>query len=291
MYPWASHGEDPTIVARVNGEALLHTELRRVKVDLTNLLENQESSVRSVHAKGLDRVAMRMLVQRKLMLQEAARRELSVGEDELDAAISELRQRFGELEDFGQWLTERGLDDRSLLETVKDDILVARVTDAIAAAATVTSEQIADYYEAHQGQIAIGEQVRVGIIAVGSHEAGRQVLEDLRSGASFVQLARARSVAPGVYTEWMDPLNLPLQLRQAIGELREGDVVGPIRKAEDEFVIVGVAGRRPVVARNAAEARHEIEKRLMPAAKQLAMSQWLVGQEELAKIEIYLERG
>lgn len=289
--PRSSRHEDPTIAARVNGEALTYTELRRVTVDLSDLLATRESVPEADDAEEPERAAMQLLVQRRLMLQEAARRGLSVSDDELDAAISELRRRFGDLQAFGEWIDARGLDDQSLIETVRADLLVRQLTDALTAGTRVTEAQIEDYYQAHRNEIPIGTRVRVGLIAVPSHEAGTEVLEDLGNGASFIQVASERSVAPGVFTDWIDPDTLPLPLRQAVEELQEGEVYGPIQKAEDEFLIVGIAGRRTVTAESLAVATPEIERRLLSVAKQMTISKWLTEQQEQAKIEIYLERG
>ena len=291
LYPWGGRHEEPTTAARVNGETLTFAELQRVRVDLSDLLAMHESAPEADDPEALQRAAMQLLVQRRLMLQEAARRGLTVSDDELDEAILELRQRFGDLQAFGAWINARDLDDQSLLETVRADLLVRQLTDALTADATVTAAQIEEYYRAHQGEISIGTRVRIGLIAVPTREAGAEVLEELRNGASFRQLARERSVAPGVFSDWIDPGTLPLPLQQAVDELEEGEVFGPIQKTDNEFVIVGIAGRRPVIAESLAAATPEIERRLLSVAKQARIKEWLQEQEEQAEIEIYLERG
>jgi len=289
--PWSSQQDEPAIAARINGEAVTYADLHRVSVDLSELRAIRASAPDADGGEELERAAVQALVQRRLMLQEAARRGLSVSDDELDAAITELRRRFGDLQAFGAWIDARGLDDRSLLETVRADILVRKLTNALTADATVTAEQIKDYYLAHPNEIAIGTRVRVGVIALPSHEASTEVLEELGNGASFSQVARERSVAPGVFTDWVDPATLPLPLRQAVDDLQEGEVYGPIQKAEDEFLIVGMAGRRPVLAESLAVATPEIERRLLSIARKVKITRWLQEQEAQAEIEIYRERG
>ncbi|MFL7808693.1 MAG: hypothetical protein AB8I80_08690, partial [Anaerolineae bacterium] len=44
---------------------------------------------------------------------------------------SALRNRFADLKAFGVWMQERGLDDRSLFDTLSDDLLVARCMAAL----------------------------------------------------------------------------------------------------------------------------------------------------------------
>jgi len=291
VIPGSNQHDEPAIAARVNGEAVTYAELHRVTVDLSELLAIRESAPDADDDKELERAAVQALVQRRLMLQEAARRGLSVSDDELDAAITELRRRFGDLQAFGGWIDVRGLDDRSLLETVRADILVRKLTNVLTANTTVSAEQIEDYYLAHPNEIAVGTRVRVGVIALPSREASTEVLEELGNGASFSQVARERSVAPGVFTDWVDPATLPLPLRQAVDELQEGEVYGPIQKAEDEFLVVGMASRRPVLADSLAVATPEIERRLLSIARKVKITKWLQEQEAQAEIEFYLDRG
>jgi hypothetical protein len=67
-------------------------------------------------------------------------------------------------------------------------------------------------------------------------------------------------------------------------------VGGPLQKGADEFLIVGLEGRRPVRAKSLGEARPEIERRLLPAKQQEAVQAWLTEQEKTSKIEVYIEK-
>lgn len=290
--PRQDGSEDPEIVARVNGEAVTWRELHRAEVDLRALSSLQAKGEKTLDDEELERLALRQLIQRHLILQEAARQNLSVSEDELDEALIELRDRFADLESFGAWMQERGLEDRSLIETLRADVLVRRVTAALAERAQVTEEQVREYYEAHKEDLIIGEEVRLGIIAVDSMEAGDAVLTALSDGANLGGLARKYSLglraAEGGDTGWVNPLTLPPPLRQAVGKLRKGEAYGPLEKNPNEFLVVALAGRRVVQAKSLDEARPEIERRLRPVTQQQAVEQWLTEQAEASTIEVFL---
>ena len=246
----------PEKVTRVNGEAVTRAKLHR---------------------------------DRQLILQEAARQKLSVTDDELDQALTELRGRFADLKGFGAWMQERGLDDSLLIETIRGDILVRRVTAALVEGVGVTEEQVEEYYEAHSEDLIIGEEVRLRIIAVDSKGAGEEILTALSNGENFSRLARRRSLgmraSRGGDTGWVDARTLPTPLQQALGGLKEGEAYGPLEKNPHEFLIVALAGRRPVQAKSLDEARPEIERRLLPAKQREAIEEWLAEQEQKAKIE------
>jgi hypothetical protein len=70
--------------------------------------------------------------------------------------------------------------------------------------------------------------------------------------------------------------------------LKVGDIGGPVQKAEGEFLLVGLEGRRPVRAKSLAAARPEIEQHLLAIKQQEAIQAWLTGQEKKSKIEVFL---
>lgn len=281
--------EDSETVALLNAEAITQNELHRAKIDLRALGELHDNGEKALRDEQLERLAVHQLLQRQLLLEEAARRNFSVPEDELDEALIELRSRFEDLESFGKWMQVRRLDDRSLMETLRGDLLVRRVTVALVSGVQVTEEQVRAYYEAQGEALIIGEEVRLGIIAVGSADVAEAILTALGKGASLARLAQTYSLgqraARGGDTGWLDPLTLPPPLRQAVAKLEKGEAYGPLEKNPNEFLVVALADRRVVRAESLAEARPEIERRLLPATRQRAIEQWLAEREEASKID------
>lgn len=292
--PGQAWAETPAseIVIRVNGEAVTRTELHRVQADLVALGEFQGRSGNDVpDGEELQGLALRKLIHRRLLLQEAGRRNLSITDDELDAAITELRLRFPDLKTLAAWMEDRGLGDMSLFETVRGDLLVGSVTAAMIDEVQISEEQVAQYYELHTNDLVISEEVRLGIIAVNSFAAGEAILKALNDGVRFRRLAQALSqgklAADGGITGWVDVLTLPQPLREVVGGLKPGEASQPLRKNADEILIVALADRRSVYATSLDAARPEIERRLLPVEEQRAITAWLEEQKEHSTIEVY----
>lgn len=287
--------EDPEIVARVNGKAVTRGELHRAEADLLALGGLQGKGDEAPDDEELERLAVRQLIQRHLMLQEAVRQNLSVSEDELDEALIELRGRFADLQDFGAWMQERGLDDRSLMETLRGDLLMRRVMAGLVEGSRPSDEEVREYYDAHKDDLVVGEEVQLRIIAVDSKKAAEAVLIALRNGESFELLARKLSLgalaSEGGDAGWVDPRSLPLPLQEAVGRLKKGEAYGPLEKNPNELLIVALAGRRPVYPKRLDQARVEIERRLLPSTQREAVHEWLTNQEKKATIEVFLKRS
>jgi len=287
----AAVATDGAVVARVNGDAVSEAEFRRMLGNpLTRGQLRQELRTADPDAKQLEALALRKAIHHRLMLQEAARRNIVVTPAELDEAIAALRRRFADLESFGRWMQEQGLNDKALFEAVRADMLAGRVWASLAEGARINEDEVLRYYEAHKAELVSGEEVRLRIIAVKDKAAADDVLASLKKGASFAQLARQRSeglrAAQGGDTGWVDSRTLPETLLKAVPRLKPGDVAGPLETGSGEFLLVGLEGRRPMIAKSLAEARPEIERRLLPARQQAVVASWLTEQETKSKIEI-----
>jgi foldase protein PrsA len=279
------------VVARVNGEPLTRAQFDRMVANpLTLRQARQELGVEEPDRKELERLAMRKLVHLRLLVQEAGRRKITVTRKELDEAIAALRRRFDDLKDFGVWVKQQGLNDPELFETVRADMLAKRVTAALVEGVRLTEDEAQEYYEAHKEELILGEEVRLRIIALKDEAGADEIVAALRKGEDFGRLARQRSqgkrAAQGGDTGWVDSRTLPPLLQTAVGPLAAGDAVGPLKKGDGEFLIVGLRGRRPLRAKSLAGARPEIERRLLPAKHQEVIQAWLTQQERESRIEM-----
>jgi len=282
---------EPEIVARVNGEPVTRVDLQRMLTYPRSQLQiQQELGDKEPDSKELDRLGLQKLIQQRLLLQEAGRRNLTVTEQNLDQSLTALRSRFKDLRSFGLWMKEQGLNDKSLFETLRAEMLANRVRAALVEEVRVTGEQVEEYYEVHKKELKTAGEVRLRIIAVRDKATAEEILAELKKGGNFTALARKRSVgmraAQGGDTGWVKPHSLPPPLRKAVVALKAGEVVGPLQK-DAEFLIVGLAGRRDAQTKSLAEARPEIEKRLLAVKQQETIQAWLTEQEKKSKIELF----
>lgn len=290
--PRPSPGADHEIVARVNGDPVTRTQFDRMVANPLTLQQAQrELGVEEPGRKELERLAMQRLIHLRLLVQEAGRRNITVTREELDEAITALVRRFDSLKEFGEWVKGQGLNDPDLFETVRTDMLAERATVALAEGVSITEKQARVYYEAHKDDLVIGAEVQLRIIAVDSKTKAEEILAALRKGASFNRLARERSqgklAARGGETGWVGFHRLPPFLQEAVASLSEGDVAGPVERSADEFLLIGLQASRPLGAKSFAEARTEIERRLLAEKRGVVVREWLEKQEKKASIEIH----
>ncbi len=282
------------IVARVNGEPVTRAQLERL---LANPREHyllvQELGVQDPDPKELDRLAVRKLIHRRLILHEGARRNLIVTDKDLDQALTSLRRRFTDLKSFGMWMKQEGLDDQSLFESTRAEMLAARVRAALVEGVRVSEEQAKEYYQAHKDDLKT-EEAWLQIIVVKDAAAAAEIQAALRKGDDFGRLARQRSVglrgARGGDAGWVDVETLWPPMRQAVSALKPGEAIGPLQRGE-EFLIVRLEERRPGRTKTLAEARPEIERRVLSETQEEVVRAWLTEQEKTSRIEVFLDQN
>ena len=290
LVPRGAWSAEPEIVARVNGEPVTRGEWERIVADpITRHQLQRELGVQEPGRNELGRLALRKLINRRLILQEAGRRNFTVTEQDLSRATVAVRGRFKDLKAFGAWLHAEDLSDRSLQELLRDQLLAARMLTALVEGVRLTEEQVQEYYEAHQDELKIAEEVRLRIIAVKDKAAAEEILAAVQNGEDFDRLARegptGSSAAHDLDMGPVSPESLAQPLREAVGALKTGDTGGPV-PINAEFLVVRLEERRPARMKSVTEARPEIERRLLTAKRQEVVQAWLTEQGKTSKIEV-----
>lgn len=99
------------------------------------------------------------LIDKKIMLQEAKKYDMSVSEEEVDMALQRiLQQNNTTMEQFRKEMVAMGLNEKQYREDLKDQILSSKLVNmAVRSKVIIPEEKIIDYYDLHYT-----EQVRDG---------------------------------------------------------------------------------------------------------------------------------
>jgi parvulin-like peptidyl-prolyl isomerase len=288
-------GEEPDVLARVNGDPITRAEVERMLADpLTRRMYLRAQGRRKPESEELSRWVLRQLILQRLTLQEGARRNVTVGERDLDEAVAAWRGRFKTAAKFQRWLKVRRLDERALREAMRRDLMVSRATAALLEGLRPADEEVRAYYEAHEAAFTLPEEARLRIIAVKDSAAADEIVAAVEQGEDFERLAAERSMEARALeagdNRWTPLSTLPPPLRQAVETLEPGEISGPLQGGA-EFIVVRLEERRPARTKTLEEARPEIEQRLLPRRRREALQAWLTAEEERARIELFVEAG
>lgn len=276
-----------TVVARVNGEPILAEDLLaplrdRLAQARASLTEPEFIALRDQLLKD----QLDALIERQLIVQEARRRLPEAAQRRLEAIADEefekqLKAEAKRLNLPGVEALRRQLESSGQsLERMKQlnrDTFIAQqfVRSQIADRIKVTRREMLEWYNAHRAEFestprARWREILVSVRRHGSRQAAlahaRRLVEQLREGADFAELARSESdgaTAPkGGEWPWTPPGSYVVDaVDKALFSLPVGKVSDPIEGPEGYHIVL-VEERREGGIRPFEEVQDEIEQHL-----------------------------
>lgn len=228
------------------------------------------------------------LVERQLILNEAAKRKVTVTPAEVDAKIAELSKSLPPGTDIKQALVAQGMTLKDLQTEVHDGLVIQAVAGAITAGVAVTDEEAEAYYNGHLTEYDRPEEVRVRHILVQDKAKAEELLTQLKGGANFEALAKEHSEDPGSGAEGGDlgffgKGRMVPEFEAVAFKLKPGELSGLVQTQFGYHILQGVdhrdARRVPL-----AEAKEEIKTKLGEERKDAALTAWLADQKKAAKV-------
>lgn len=239
--------------------------------------------------KGLERAFLVQIIDRELALAEADRLGISLQPNELEQAVAEIRREYPQGE-FEAMLTERNLSLDDWRRDLQTSLLMEKIIrQAVYAGIEVDAAEIEDYYKKHKDDFDRPAQVRARQIVVASEDEGKQVLERLRQGEAFADVARQYSLSPdaeeGGDLGFFARGEMPEEFDKTVFTLPVGRISDLI-KSEYGFHVFMVEEKRKAHRLSLDEARDEIRRLLLSEKEKNAYQQWLRDLRARATIEI-----
>ena len=294
------------VVAEVNGRAISERDLKRMLADPTmqrraarrDLQRKQAASVGLAsqvepeqERNELERIALRRLILVRLLLEEAARLELKVTDDDLAKSREAVRRGFEDPSSFAQWRKALDVeDDQSLAEVLRTELLVERVSALLTQNVALSPGEVESYYEANRTKFSVPVSVQLLTIEASDQRSADELLRDVKkSGADFAAVAAKHSKDFGSVAEtsdrWISIDKVPSEIRAAVVNLKPGQIGGPVQ-SNGGLMIVKLVDRKPARVRELAEVRPAIERSLLRAKQGETIRSWLATKESNAKVEI-----
>jgi len=198
------------IVARVNNEVITLTDLKEALQDLQNGLEQEIDNIEErrkafeVQKKGL----LRTMIRNKIMLQRAEDLGVSANIDaDVAAYLEELRKETGipNMEVLDQYLRQRGSSLSEYRSRLRENFVIRNLLQQfVYSKITLLTPEIEKYYEEHKERFtepATVELAEILFLTEGKElqkvrQQAEAVLDQLRSGASFEEMAKEHSDGP-----------------------------------------------------------------------------------------------
>ncbi len=184
----------PSVVARVNGRAILGRDLeQRIQGELTPIGNPEWKNLKEDYQQELVSQSLGALVAAELIYQKAVSQGMKATDAEVQAEFAKAAKSFGSDAEMNIALANRGLDRPTLLRDLGRSLTVARfVEETIGKKITVTPTEISDYYNAHKSSFNHPELIRTSHILILVPDSATPAQEKLALQRAEMILARAR---------------------------------------------------------------------------------------------------
>jgi len=223
------------------------------------------------------RGVLERLIDRELMLAEAARRGIRPSPEELERALAPAREGMPAKE-FEATLTEAGTDLDGWRRTAERDLTVEKLQAAITAPVTVSDQELDAWIARHRDRRELPEEVRAAQLLVRTEAEAIEARRRIGGGSAFADVAREVSLSPdaarGGDLGYFARGQMPPEFDEAVFALPRGQV-SDVVESPYGFHLFLVIDRRPARTRSDAELRTDVRGALLAGKREEAFRAWL----------------
>lgn len=216
--------DNNTVVAKVAGEEIKKEEFNKVFGIFKVQYEQQYGAdvwEKETEGRKFGDVAreklLDMLIDEKLEMKKAAELGITVTDDEVNAEIENSKKYFDTEEKFNEFLKGQNMDLEYFKQSVKKELTINKLTEELTKNVAVTDSDVKAYYDSNQGEFM---SVKASHILLDTKEEAEKILEKVKAGENFTELAKQNSKDPSVKENNGD-----------LGYFKHGDMVEPFEKA------------------------------------------------------------
>ncbi|PYI75565.1 MAG: peptidylprolyl isomerase [Verrucomicrobia bacterium] len=304
----AAFAEEPQVVdgiaAIVNGEVITYSQVRALSAPREKLLRSQLTG-KDLENKLLElrQLALKDLIDRRLVIQAFKKESYQIPDHFVDQRMQEiLRESFGgDRNTFIKTLEAQNYTLGEFKEKEMERMIVAAMrSHNVKTNSIVSPTKIEDYYRKHHEEFTTKEEIKLRMIMISGQKdtasapaqkaLAEEVLGRLASGAEFDRTAQVYSEDStrdnGGDWGWIERNTLAAPLEKFAFNMPVGRISNIIEYAGN-YYILKVEDKRGGTTRSLAEARSDIEKKLLQVEAQGIQERWIASLRAKAYIKTF----
>src|SRR5438552_14386705 len=304
----AAFAEEPQVVdgiaAIVNGEVITYSQVRALSAPREKLLRSQLTG-KDLENKLLElrQLALKDLIDRRLVIQAFKKESYQIPDHFVDQRMQEImRESFGgDRNTFIKTLEAQNYTLGEFKEKEMERMIVAAMrSHNVKTNSIVSPTKIEDYYRKHHEEFTTKEQIKLRMIMISGQKdtasapaqkaLAEEVLGRLASGAEFDRTAQVYSEDStrdnGGDWGWIERNTLAAPLEKFAFNMPVGRISNIIDYAGN-YYIIKVEEKRGGTTKSLAEARSDIEKKLIEEEAQGLQERWIASLRAKAYIKTF----
>ena len=305
---WAAFAQEPQVVdgiaAVVNGDVITYSQVRMLSAPREKLLRSQYTGQELENKlKEARELALKDLIDRRLVIQAFKKESYQIPDHFVDQRMQEIiRESFGgDRNTFIKTLEAQNYTLGEFKEKEMERIMVqAMRTKNVKSSLIIPPNKIEEYYRQHRDEFTTKEQIKLRMIMIPGHAdtgnsaaqkaMAEEVLGKLASGAEFDRMAQIYSEDStrdmGGDWGWIERKTLAAPLEKIAFNMPVGRV-GNIIDFAGNYYILKVEDKHGGTTRSLAEARSDIEKKLIQLEAQQLQERWIASLRAKAYIRTF----
>lgn len=290
------------IIARINNQIITRADLRRESEQVLDQLKQQDAATADQKFVQRQKDVLRDLIDQQLLVDKG--QDLGISADtELVKRLDDMRKQMGltDMDALEKAAQQQGISFEDFKQNMKNQIITQRViSQEVGQHVNITHEEEQKFYDAHKSELERPEQVRLSeiLIAVDSEkdpngtdaqQKANTVLEQLKSGKAFDDLAKAQSSGPtadkGGDLGYFKRGVLAKELEEQVFPLKAGEYTQPIRTKQG-FVIIKVAEHQQAGIPALADIKPKVDEAVYMDKLEPALRAYLTKLREEAYIDV-----
>ena len=292
------------IAAVVNGEVITFSQVRALSAPREKLLRSQLTG-KDLEKKLIElrELALKDLIDRRLVIQAFKKESYQIPDHIVDQRVHEIiRESFGgDRNTFIKTLEAQNYTLGEFKEKELERIMVSAMrSHNVKTNSIISPTKVEDYYRKHHEEFTSKEQIKLRMIMISGQKdtasapaqkaLAEEVLGKLAGGAEFDRTAQVYSEDStrdnGGDWGWIERNTLAAPLEKFAFNMPVGRISNIIDYAGN-YYIIKVEDKRGGTTRSLAEARDDIEKRLLQEEAQGIQERWIAGLRAKAYIKTF----
>src|ERR1700730_6320965 len=286
------------------GDIITYSQVRQLVAPREKLLRSQltgEALGKAV--KEAREAALKDLIDRQLIIQAFKKENFQIPDHFVDQRMHEIIQESfgGDRNTFVKTLEAQNYTLGEFKKLESERMIVQAMRSKNVKKKTVVSPvKIEDYYREHRDEFTAKEQIKLRMIMIPSHSndstastqraMAEEILSKLANGGEFDRIAQIYSEDSsrdlGGDWGWIERKTLAPPLEKVAFNLPLGKISN-IVEYSGNFYVLKVEDKKGGTTRSLAEARDDIEKKLLQKEAQELQERWLASLREKAYIHTY----
>ena len=264
------------------------------------------SELKTADTKVFQSTSLSFLIEKKLQLQAAKKKGVSVTNAEVDEALDDIKKmnKFTSEEEMKEALLKEGISIEDYKKEITEQLIILKVVNReVKSKISISDKDIENYYQSHKGYFKIQESVRIGYVNVPVKSSDSEeevqkalriittILGDLNNNVSISELKRRYSDTRDINfvsdLGFVKKGDLMPELENPAFSLKEGEISDVIKTSTGFYIFKKIEVKKTEY-KSIDEVKDNLRDAVFQEKSENSYKDWLYNLKTSSYISIYI---